>query len=437
MSNISETRQLLIDTAERIFSDHCNKAALDAAERGEFPATLWQTLRENGFHELALASSGVPLGDTFAVLQVAARHAVPLPLTEILLANRWLDSGAQLATVGLLSGATITDAPWARAADVVLGIDVDTGELVQQARTAADVASGSNMAGEARDRVTVAPGATRSVQSEPAFELIALGRAVSISGTLQRILTLTLQYANEREQFGRSISKFQAIQHNLAVMAGEVAAASRAADAAIDALGTDRFGLEVAAAKARIGEAGLDRRIAFAKPDCAKATKTAATQCDARRIKDRFVAGFDPVAGDRLDLFNVERAGGRDARAGGAAAQLGDCEKGGARQRTFRRQARSASSQSSGRPRSGRSIVSGWVSSGGCGSRRCRTSRAARSSGNPVTSIGPAMNRGPSTTSRAIMSTPSARGSTATLTCGSENPAVSRATVARRRSEAR
>lgn len=255
MSNISETRQLLIDTAERIFSDHCNKAALDAAERGEFPATLWQTLRENGFHELALAGSGVPLGDTFAVLQVAARHAVPLPLTEILLANRWLDSGAQLATVGLLSGATIIDAPWARAADVVLGIDVDTGELVQQARTAGDVASGSNMAGEARDRVTVAPGATRSVQSEPAFELIALGRAVSISGTLQRILTLTLQYANEREQFGRSISKFQAIQHNLAVMAGEVAAASRAADAAIDALGTDRFGLEVAAAKARIGEA--------------------------------------------------------------------------------------------------------------------------------------------------------------------------------------
>ncbi|MFM7121243.1 MAG: acyl-CoA dehydrogenase family protein [Gammaproteobacteria bacterium] len=255
MSNTSETRQLLIDTAERIFADHCNKAALDAAERGEFPAALWQTLRDNGFHELALAGSGVPLGDTFAVLQVAARHAVPLPLTEILLANRWLDSGAQLATVGLLQGAAIIDAPWARGADVVLGIDTDTGELVQQGRTAGEVVPGSNMAGEARDRVTLAPGAARSVQSEPAFELIALGRAVAISGTLQRILALALQYANEREQFGRSISKFQAIQHNLAVMAGEVAAASRAADAAIDALDTDRFGLEVAAAKARIGEA--------------------------------------------------------------------------------------------------------------------------------------------------------------------------------------
>jgi acyl-CoA dehydrogenase len=253
MTTTSETRQLLIDTAERIFADHCNKGLLDAAERGEFPAALWQTLCDNGFHELALASSGVDLGDVFAVLQVAARHAAPLPLTEMLLANRWLDRSDKTATVGILDGNRVMAAPWARAADSVLGIDMDTGELVEVAGAAAT--PGANMAGEARDDVPVPAAAVRTVQSEPAFELIALGRAVSMAGTLQRILALALQYANEREQFGRSISKFQAIQHNLAVMAGEVAAASRAADAAIDAIGGDRFGLEVAAAKARIGEA--------------------------------------------------------------------------------------------------------------------------------------------------------------------------------------
>ena len=56
MTTSSDTRQLLVDTAERIFADHCNKASLDAAERGEFPAALWQTLCENGFHELADAT---------------------------------------------------------------------------------------------------------------------------------------------------------------------------------------------------------------------------------------------------------------------------------------------------------------------------------------------------------------------------------------------
>ena len=63
----------------------------------------------------------------------------------------------------------------------------------------------------------------------------------------------------EREQFGRSISRFQAIQHYLAQMAAEVAAAGRAAQAAAAAAAGDltdeRFLLEVAAAKSRVGEA--------------------------------------------------------------------------------------------------------------------------------------------------------------------------------------
>jgi acyl-CoA dehydrogenase len=253
MNTQSETRQLLVDTAERIFADHCDKALLDAAERGEFPTALWATLEDNGFHELAMRSSGVALGDAFAVIREAARHAVPLPLTEILLANRWLDASDKLATVGHLDGARITDAPWGRVAERVLGLGADGGLVVAAGGGAAE--AGQNMAGEARDAVAAEAGAPRIDPGEPAFELLALGRTVAMAGTLQRILALALQYANEREQFGRSISKFQAIQHNLAVVAGEVAAASRAADAAIDAIDTERFGLEVAAAKSRVGEA--------------------------------------------------------------------------------------------------------------------------------------------------------------------------------------
>ena len=255
MSTQDDTRQILIDTAERIFSDHCDKGLLDAAERGEFSAALWATLRENGFHELAMRDSGVPLGDAFAVIQTAARHAVPLPLTEILLANRWLGASDRLGTVGHLDGVAVVDVPWGRSAEVVLGLEPGEGGGLVVAPGGAATTAGQNMAGEARDVVAVPAGATRIDPAEPAFELLALGRTVAMAGALQRILALALQYANEREQFGRSISKFQAIQHNLAVVAGEVAAATRATDAAIDALETERFALEVAAAKSRVGEA--------------------------------------------------------------------------------------------------------------------------------------------------------------------------------------
>lgn len=250
-----DTRQLLIDTAERIFADHCDKAVLDAAERGEFPERLWNVVRENGFHELAMADSGVDLKDAFAVIRVAGRHALPLPMVEILLANRWLQSSAELAVIGRLEGDRIADVPWAGNAQRVLGIDWDGADGVSTSVSVEEIGADRNVAAESRDSLPVVAGAQPLGLNEPAFEMLALGRVAAMAGCLERILELSLQYANEREQFGRPISKFQAIQHNLAIVAGEVAAASRAADAAIDALEGDRFALEVAAAKARVGEA--------------------------------------------------------------------------------------------------------------------------------------------------------------------------------------
>jgi acyl-CoA dehydrogenase len=246
---------MIVDAAERMFSDLCDKALLDAAERGAFPQALWTVLREAGFHQLALADSGVSLDAAFALIRVAGRHALPLPLTELLLANRWLGSADRLATIGLVSGDRISAAPWARQADLVLGLDVERGRYVVVAVEPDGADVDANLAGEPRDHFAMPAGGEWVPLLEPALPLLALGRAAAMAGCLETCLALSLQYAGEREQFGRPIARFQAIQHNLAVMAGEVAAAGRAADAAVDAIGGDRFELEVAAAKARVGEA--------------------------------------------------------------------------------------------------------------------------------------------------------------------------------------
>ena len=110
------------------------------------------------------------------------------------------------------------------------------------------------MAGEAADLVV--PGTIDSVDVAPdPYAQMALAKVNLIAGCLQAQLDLGLLFATERLQFGRTISKFQAIQHSLSVVAAEVAAAQRAADAAVDAFMSNRFVYEVAAAKARVGEA--------------------------------------------------------------------------------------------------------------------------------------------------------------------------------------
>ena len=242
---------LLADTAERIFRDHCDKALLEAAETGSFPEALWDVFCETGLHHVGSAASGTSLADLFGLLQVAGRHAVPLPLAETLLANRLCDID------GLATIATSGVAPWGRRADAVL--HAETGTVVMDF----DHATGTNLAGEPRDRILGGTERARATDVADVAELLALSRVALMSGALSRALELAIGYAMERHQFGRPLSKFQAIQHNLAVLAGETAAAQRAADGAIEALSTPRFADQVAAAKSRVGEAaGIAAEIA-------------------------------------------------------------------------------------------------------------------------------------------------------------------------------
>lgn len=249
---MSDTQQLVLDSAEKMFADHCDKSVLDAAEAGQFPEGLWALVRENGFHLLALPGSGAELADVFALLKTAGRYALPLPLAESLLASRWLnDDGDALIGVGQLHDGQVGGVPWGRQVSRCVAV-TSNNELMEVSGGA--IRRGSNLAGESRDALVGVQSQSVDV-AEPVYELMALSRVALAAGALQRVLDLSVQYATDREQFGRAISKFQAIQHTLAVVAAEVAAVVRSADAAVEAIGDPEFALEVAAAKARTGEA--------------------------------------------------------------------------------------------------------------------------------------------------------------------------------------
>lgn len=86
----------------------------------------------------------------------------------------------------------------------------------------------------------------------------ALLRAVQISGALDRVLDLTVEYSIERHQFGQPLHRFQAVQAHLVTLAG-LAALTRAA---VDAAVVNPTSQRVAIAKVLAGRASTDGAVA-------------------------------------------------------------------------------------------------------------------------------------------------------------------------------
>ncbi len=282
---------LIIDTATRVCTDLCSPELVNAAEDGAWPTELWEAIESTGLSLAWVPESaggpGASLTDGFAVARVSARFAVPLPVAETLCAG-WLlaraglrapagpmsvapvrvEEGIVLGADGLLRG-TVNDVPYAACAAhlAIIAPDGDAPMVVLVPAAECTRASGTNLAGEVQGSVrfdAVRPvDAGHMAGSDPLDALQRMGAAVrsqQMAGALERILDLSLDYARERIQFGRPIARFQAIQHSLASLAGEVAAAGAAADAAASAIilhGIDdeRALFAIAAAKIRAGEA--------------------------------------------------------------------------------------------------------------------------------------------------------------------------------------
>jgi alkylation response protein AidB-like acyl-CoA dehydrogenase len=93
--------------------------------------------------------------------------------------------------------------------------------------------------------------------AETARALAAATTAALMAGAMAAVEAMALEYASTRKQFGREISKFQAVQHQLAVLAEEAAAARMAAQAAFVGAPLAISPLRAGVAKARCGQAAL------------------------------------------------------------------------------------------------------------------------------------------------------------------------------------
>jgi acyl-CoA dehydrogenase len=291
---VNESGHIVADTAARIFADLADPQTINHAKDASWREPLWRALMDSG---LTLAwvpeghgGAGASVAEGFEILQVAGRFALPVPLGETLLAG-WLLARAGLkAPAGAMTLAPVRPketialngdgrlsgrargVPFAREAQY-LAVLATRGASPTVALVAAKdcrVTEGRTLAGDASNEVTfdnvrpIASAAAPAGLDQTALMLIgATMRSVEMAGALEAVLTHTVRYANERVAFERPIAKFQAVQHNLARLAGEVAAAVAAAGSAADAIAqAENFDeavfLEAASAKIRCAEAAQE-----------------------------------------------------------------------------------------------------------------------------------------------------------------------------------
>jgi alkylation response protein AidB-like acyl-CoA dehydrogenase len=243
-----------------------------------FDDDLWRVLESSGLTRLT-SEQGADPAESAVVLGGLARHAAAVPIAETDLLATWLAGKAGLsvpengpmtvaiadvvARDGRIVG-TAVGVPWPAVGPVVLAARSPDATFVAVLDRGPSAAT-HNLAGEPRGEVPFEL-PVRDVVRLPRSvgdELLRRGawaRCVQIVGAFDAAVDLTAAHTRERVQFGRPLDKFQAVQHSLAALIGEVERSRAATALAITAVhdhGFDspRADYAVSVAKVAVGRA--------------------------------------------------------------------------------------------------------------------------------------------------------------------------------------
>lgn len=284
--------------------------AIRAIESGASGSELWRGLDESGFADAMVPESsggaGIGLAQAFPLISLAGEFCVPLPFAETMVARGILaGQGA-----GVPGGAMIVLAPpsavipGGRFAGHALVDRAGVPTLVTATGVGDDIFGNGGVTEMAEGDVV----AVLALDPEAVLLAAAAVAAGLMAGAMARVLEMSLRYAGERQQFGRSLGKFQAIQQQLAVLAEQVLSAQVAARNAF--VGTTFDPVRVAAAKCRANEAaGMVCNIAHAIHGAIGVTAEFDLQLYTRRIKHWQLAfGSESYWGARIGRARLASA---------------------------------------------------------------------------------------------------------------------------------
>jgi len=278
---MSEMKDMILEVAERMLADRVTKDVVDVLEKGDWAKDIWTLFKENGMVDVALSEehggAGGDLDDLLNLVRLTGKYAAPIPFAETTFANLLLETANlaavdKIATYSLQEGlilqddrisGTLQNVPWARYANYLvafvksnLGVQValiDLGDVT--------IKPSCNLASEPRDTVILnnASATLSSVLSEEQIlhvqSIETAFKIALMTGAIEKINDLSVQYSKEREQFGRPIHRFQLVQLQISQLAGETAIAIAAFNNVCAAILANNYLHEIAYARIRFEDA--------------------------------------------------------------------------------------------------------------------------------------------------------------------------------------
>lgn len=223
---MSETTRLLDDALDRLLTRRLSDAM--ARNAPGLAESLAAEIINAGFTRvLATQESGGlngTLGDAAVVAWRCGWHAAPLPIVEMLLLP-CVDPGADPARVSVAHGNPAT-------APLISGI-----EKIATARNRAVSADTARpFLALSGAQCGVLDGA--ATHDDRLRAMGALLTTAAMTGAMARVIEIVTDHARTRTQFGRPLTKFQAIQHHLAQAMSELTITEAALTGALESYDT-------------------------------------------------------------------------------------------------------------------------------------------------------------------------------------------------------
>ncbi len=285
------SENMIEDSIQRLLTKEVHRELLVQVESGNFASELWNTIVDAGmtkilcreehggieaewtdafplFFQTGLTQAPVPLSQAVLGQYFASRGGLDLPPRSVFSLAVGPQASALTTTRDsagrpkTLSG-SLKSMKWARHANWLMCELTDGIALVEPRSHHINISPAVDAASMPADSVELdrAPIThwipnTFDGLGHPLRASYAAATAAQLTGALEYALQLSIQYAKDRVQFGKPIGKNQAIQHQLAVLAGEVACSYAATTTAMRDLPSihkcEAFKSEFSAAVAKI-----------------------------------------------------------------------------------------------------------------------------------------------------------------------------------------
>lgn len=254
---MNDEQRMLADMAEELFASLGHEATV---------GNDWTSIEQVALDGLLLAQDKGGFGgsweDALIVFRLAGYHCLSLPVAEAAIAAALSGRSGERGTIaGRTEGrlddrrftGTISGICWGGDASFIVAPSPQDGSMLIDAASL-QLETRPSIAGEARESATLESAAVSLVEGD-VFAMGALARVAQMAGALDAALSRSVDYANERVQFGRALGKFQAVQQSLATFACEAAATNCAAMGAAQAMSGRAAPFEIASAKLRANRA--------------------------------------------------------------------------------------------------------------------------------------------------------------------------------------